>query len=197
MKTIASATIVAIAALAAARLSTAGEPACNAEPSCGAPASGDPGCCCPKCGCHEGLVPVCHPYCATKKIVKYKYCCKCDELCIPGRSPCCSTCGDGSCEKGCAANCGCNSGGCEQGHCNCLYRNVHTLVKIPYTVEVPVRKCTIEWVCPHCGCPCGSTESPGESQAPNAAPAPGAPIAPPPPPKSAQRAATDAVSLAR
>src|SRR5690349_5652745 len=101
MRTFASVTILAIAALAAARLLNAGEPACNAEPSCGAPACNDPGCCCPKCGCHEGLVPVCHPYCATKKVVKYRYCCQCAELCIPGRSPCCSTCGSGGCDKSC------------------------------------------------------------------------------------------------
>ncbi|HEV2972746.1 MAG TPA: hypothetical protein VGY55_22450 [Pirellulales bacterium] len=182
MKTIAMSAALAIAALAASRLSMAGEATCNAEPSCAAPACCDPGCCCPKCGCHEGLVPVCHSYCTTKKVTKYHYCCKCEELCIPGRFPCCPKCGDGCCEKGgCTDNCGCDNCGCESGKCNCLIKEVHKLVKIPYTVEVPVRKCTVEWVCPKCGCDCGCTEKT------NSVPAPAAPMppAPPAPEKSA------------
>jgi hypothetical protein len=183
MKTFASFTILAFVALAASRLSGAGEPGCNAEPSCGAPACCDPGTCCPKCGCHEGLIPVCHPYCTTKKVVKYHYCCKCEELCIPGRFPCCPKCGDGCCEHGGCAEQGCgNDCGCEQGKCNCLTRGVHTLVKIPYFVEVPVRKCSIEWVCPKCGGCCGCNEKSDAGPAPaGPTPAPSGPTPPPPP----------------
>jgi hypothetical protein len=179
MKTLYSFATLAVAALAAAGLSRAAEPGCNAEPSCAAPACCDSGTCCPKCGCHEGLVPVCHSYCTTKKVVKYHYCCKCEEMCIPGHSPCCPKCGEGCCENG-GGNGGCDTCGCDQGKCNCLVRDVHHLVKIPYTEEVPVRKCTVEWVCPKCGCNCGCSEG-------QAAPAPGAPMpaAPPAPNKSA------------
>ncbi|HEV2972748.1 MAG TPA: hypothetical protein VGY55_22460 [Pirellulales bacterium] len=175
-------TVAAFVAIAAIGLVRAGEPTCSAEPSCAAPACCDPGCCCPKCGCHEGMIPVCHPYCTTKKVVKYHYCCKCEELCIPGRFPCCPKCAEGCCENGgCTAGCGCTENGargacgCEEGKCNCLIREVHKLVKIPYTVEVPVRKCTIEWVCPKCGCNCGCTEKA------DSAPAPAAPMPPSPP----------------
>ncbi|HEV3415796.1 MAG TPA: hypothetical protein VG056_03265 [Pirellulales bacterium] len=175
-------TVAAFVTIAAIGLVRAGEPTCNAEPSCAAPACCNSGTCCPKCGCHEGMIPICHPYCTTKKVVKYHYCCKCEELCIPGRFPCCPKCGDGCCEKGgCTAGCGCTENGacdtcgCEQGKCNCLIREVHKLVKIPYTVEVPVRKCTVEWVCPKCGCNCGCSEKS------DSAPAPAAPMPPSPP----------------
>ena len=40
--------------------------------------------CCPNCGCR--LVPVCHVYCATKKVTEHKYTCICEEVCIPGCS---------------------------------------------------------------------------------------------------------------
>jgi hypothetical protein len=178
MKAILSCAAVAIAVLAVAGLK-AGEPTCNAEPSCTAPAGCNAGACCPKCGCHEGLIPVCHPYCATKKVVKYHYCCKCEELCVPGRFPCCPKCGDGCCDQaGCTGNCASDNCGGEQGKCNCLYRDVHKMVKIPYTVEVPVRKCTIEWICPKCKCCCGTTEVPAAASAPM-------PPSPPVPGKSA------------
>jgi len=176
MKTLYTFGTLAIAALAAAGLSRAAEPGCNAEPSCAAPACCDPGTCCPKCGCHEGLIPVCHSYCTTKKVVKYHYCCKCEDLCIPGHSPCCPKCGDGCCDQGCAANGGCGNCGCEESKCNCMVREVHKLVKIPYTVEVPVRKCTVTWVCPTCGCNCGCSE--GQAAPAPAGPMPAAPSAP-------------------
>ncbi|HEV3415794.1 MAG TPA: hypothetical protein VG056_03255 [Pirellulales bacterium] len=170
-------TVAAFVAIAAIGLVRAGEPTCNAEPSCAAPACCDPCTCCPKCGCHEGLVPVCHTYCTTKKVTKYHYCCKCEEICIPqGHCPCCPKCGEGCCEKGgCTDNCGCDNCGCENGKCNCLVKEVHKLVKIPYTIEEPVRKCTVEWVCPKCGCNCGCSEKS------DSAPAPAGPMPPSPP----------------
>jgi hypothetical protein len=161
--------ILAISALGIIGLSVIGEYPCNAAPSCSATS------CCPKCGCHEALIPVCHSYCTTKKETKYRYCCKCDVICIPDQSCCWTKCGVGLGEDGNRAKQGCckNNCGCADGNCNCLIKEAYKLVKIPYTVEVPVQKCAIEWVCPKCGCNCGWTEQS------NAAPA--TPVSPPPP----------------
>ncbi len=97
--------------------------------------------CCPSCGCC--LVPVCHVYCAPKTITHHEYTCRCEDVCIPGPSCCCC--------KGCNQCDGC----C--GHC-CV-RQVPRLVIHPVTEEVPVRKCTVQWVCPKCGACCGQCES--------------------------------------
>ena len=107
--------------------------------------------CCPSCGCR--LVPVCHVYCAPKTVVEHKYTCRCEEVCIPGPSCCCKGCGNcdgsGSCCGGDTCNNGC------QGCCgHCRVREVSRLVIHPVTKETPVRKCTVEWVCPQCGA-CG------------------------------------------
>jgi hypothetical protein len=176
MKAILMSSTLAIAALAVAGLSMAGEPTCDARPSCAAaPPTCDSCGCCPKCGCHECMIPICHSFCTTKKVTKYHYCCKCEEICIPDHCPPCPKCGDGCCDKaGCAEGCG-NDCGCESGKCKCLIVEAHKLVKIPYTVEVPVRKCTVEWVCPKCGCNCGCN---GTSEP---APTPTAPTPPLPP----------------
>jgi hypothetical protein len=119
-----------------------GEPACSAE--------GD-ACCnsaCPHCGC--GLVRVCHISCDTKKVTEYKYGCRCEDICIPGVTPICKQ--RRSCETSgeCADATGKN--GCQEG-CGgrCVIREAHKLVKYPVTKEVPVRKCTVAWVCPNCG----------------------------------------------
>ena len=48
--------------------SQGGEPSCGGDPSCGACPCGT---CCPQCGCHEGLVPVCHQYWEKKKVTEY------------------------------------------------------------------------------------------------------------------------------
>lgn len=45
-----------------------------------------------------------------------------------------------------------------------MVREVKKLVKIPYVEEVPVKKCWVEWVCPHCHCECGYTgEQPAQA----------------------------------
>ncbi len=178
MKTFVASLTLIVGGLALAGWSLAAETAadCTTAPTCAA------GTCCPQCGCHEGLVPVCHPYCTTKKTVKYKYCCKCDTICIPGHCPKCDWgCGDG----GCAAGSG--DGGCESGKCQCESLEVTHHMKIPYVVVTPVRKCYVTWVCPKCGCDC---HCPGEA----AAPAPGAPVpvAPPLPPAPGKSAAMPA-----
>src|ERR1700761_1242182 len=75
-----------LVAVAASLPSHAGENGCAAEPGCegGGVCGGAGGLCCPRCGCHEGLLPVCHPYVETKTITKYRYCCVCEDKCIPG-----------------------------------------------------------------------------------------------------------------
>jgi hypothetical protein len=184
---------IAISALAAIRMSNAGEAGCSAAASDGCCDSCG---CCPKCGCHEGMIPVCHNYCEMKKTTKYHYCCKCEEICAPsGHSKCCGGCdkcgGEGN------GGCGCNEGcGGEEENCHCHIYTAHKLVKIPYTVETPVKKCKVEWVCPRCGCNCGTTEAPNAAPAPSGppTPAPGIPTPPPPAPKSAQHNAANPIS---
>ena len=117
---------------------------------------------CPQCGC--GLVPVCHTYCTTKKVTEYKYACVCEDLCVPGPVPVCEKC----------ENC---EGACECGG-KCTLHQVRKLAKIPVTKEVPVRKCTVEWVCPTCNCQSGSSENAAPAAQP-AAPMPPSPPAPP------------------
>ena len=138
---------LAVPVFAAVALLLASELACNAEPSSTPPP------CCPQCGCHDGLIPVCHPYWTTKKETKYHYCCKCEPICIPDQWPCCSKSGCDS-GNGNDSNCCNDVGDCDGGKCNCLIIAQHRLVKFPYTVETPVCKCKIEWVCPRCGCNC-------------------------------------------
>lgn len=183
-----------IVALAAGLPSRADEAACNAEPNCG---SCPAGCCCPRCGCHEGLCPVCHPYCEMKKVTKYKFCYTCEDKCIPHGH--CETlfCHKCDCENQCGGAAGCTSGcGGESGNCGCescgrckVYE-VRKLCKIPYIEEVPVHKCWVEWVCPRCNCCCNAESAPsGCTENNNAAPA--APLPPAPPANAGKSAAGD------
>jgi hypothetical protein len=169
MKALIAPCVLMVVALAAFGLTMAEEPTCSDVTS--APS------CCPKCGCRECLVPICHSYCTTKSEKKYRYYCKCDVICIPDHCPCWLKCWAGGCENGSCGQQGCGNGDCESGKCSCLIKEVHKLVKVPYTVETPVRKCTIEWVCPKCGCNCGCTEQSDSVSAP-AAPLPPSPSAP-------------------
>ena len=143
-----------------------GGESCRAEAGCSD--------CCSQCGCR--LVPVCHISCTTKKVTEYKYVCKCEDLCVPGVTPICKKCR--SCETSgeCAAAC---DNGCEDGCCgHCKIHEVHKLAKYPVTKEVPVRKCTVEWVCPHCNCHgnCAAEAAPS-APVPTATPAPAPPTA--------------------
>jgi hypothetical protein len=118
---------------------------------------------CPQCGC--GLVPVCRTYCTTKKVTEYKHTCICEDLCVPGLIPICRK--GGNCE------------GCGESGGKCTLHAVKKLVKIPVTKEMPVRKCTVEWVCPRCDVQ--------DNGVPKAAPSP-TPAAPMPPTVPAPRA---------
>jgi hypothetical protein len=51
-------------------------------------------------------------------------------------------------------------------------------MKIPCDKEVPVKKCTVEWVCPHCDCQ-GNCN--GENVAPPTRVPAATPVAPAPP----------------
>jgi hypothetical protein len=114
--------------------------------------------CCPHCGCK--LVPVCHISCTTKKETTYKYTCRCETICVPGVTRCCDKRGD-----------------CK-GDCRCRVHEVKHLVKIPCDKEVPVKKCTVEWVCPHCDRHGNSAEQAAPTSAPVS---PSAPMPPAPP----------------
>jgi hypothetical protein len=137
--------------------------------------------CCPHCGCK--LVPVCHVSCTTKKETTYKYTCNCDTLCVPGVTRLCDKCGkcDGS-NQGAGSGEACTNGGdnsCPdgcKGGCKCRVHEVKHLVKVPSVKEVPVKKCTVEWVCPHCDCHGDCTEGVAPSN-PAPAPVPAPPVA--------------------
>jgi hypothetical protein len=165
---------IAISAVAAIGISNAGEPGCSA-------AASDGGCnscgCCPKCGCHECMIPVCHTYCEMKKTTKYHYCCQCEAICMPSGHRKCCDCGCDKCGGDCNGGCGSNEGcGCEENKCNCHIYTAHKLVKTPYTVETPVKKCKVEWICPRCGCNCGCSESTDSVAAPAGQPSPPPPV---------------------
>ncbi|HEY2883359.1 MAG TPA: hypothetical protein VGJ15_13015 [Pirellulales bacterium] len=132
---------IAILVLAISVFTAIGLP--KAEELSNTPATPKAPSCCPKCGCTECMLPVCHNYFTTKTEIKYRYYCKCETVCIP----------DGSCWLHCGGQ-KCDDCGCD-GKCNCTIKQETKMVKIPYKVETPVRKCAIEWVCPKCGCDCG------------------------------------------
>jgi len=108
---------------------------------------------CPHCGCC--LVAVCHTYCTTKKVTEYKYGCACVDTCVPGVTP--------LCQQGCGGR--------------CLMGESRKLVKYPVTKEVPVRKCSVEWVCPHCD----SHSNSSADVVPSSPALPSAPVPPAPP----------------
>jgi hypothetical protein len=124
------------------------EPARGGEAVCGANSGvNTPRECCPHCGCR--LVPVCQIYYTTKKVTEYKYRGVCEEICVPGVTP--------RSERlaGCRAPAQCGGAPCPDGcrECcagRCMVREVQKVAKYPVTREVPVRKCTVEWVCPAC-----------------------------------------------
>jgi hypothetical protein len=113
-----------------------------------------------------------------------------------GHGQCCD-CGCDNCASGCNGGGGCNEGCGGEENCHCHIWKSTQLVKYKYTVETPVKKCKVEWVCPHCGCACGTTEGPAAVPAPTGAPVapPAGPMPPPPPaPKSAQNSAANSIS---
>jgi len=203
----------------------AGSPACGESccsgGGCGESCCKEKECCnrCPHCGCK--LVPVCHCTCEMKKETKYRYCDKCDTICVPGPGclggkSCGCECEGGKCceaqccEKGCESCCEkCETCNHHNSGCGCSIHCVKTLIKCPYVVEHPVRKCCVEWVCPHCSgccqngqccasghccesgcCQSGCATTITAPMAP-ATPAPAAPAAPPAPKMAPPRSTMD------
>jgi hypothetical protein len=121
--------------------------------------------CCAHCGCR--LVSVCQIGCTTKKVTEYKYSYVCETICIPGVTPILkkSESCNGDCQNACGGR--------------CTVKEVKKLVKWPVTKEVPVRTCTVQWVCPN-GCDDGGQSAPAPAVAP-VPPAP--PVRPAPAPK--------------
>lgn len=107
--------------------------------------------CCAACGRHVACAQkTCQIVCDVKKEKKSYWCVECEEICtlLPGRRECgeCSPpprCGSSKCVK--------------------------KLVKKEYSVEVPVYKCVVLYLCPDCAA--------GQS-APSASPVPAAPAPP-------------------
>jgi hypothetical protein len=132
-----------------------GMPLQGGEPTCGSDAKNVAGCesLCPRCGCC--LVPVCHTYCTTKKVTEYKYVCTCEAFCIPGVTPICKNClnseNSGSCTNADGVSKNESAGDCTG---SCKIRETRKLVKYPVNKETPVKKCTVEWVCPQCKYSC-------------------------------------------
>lgn len=117
--------------------------------------------CCPQCGCNE-FKTVCRIVPQTTKTPKVEYSCKCEDICVPGRSQCVGT--------ECVTDCN----GCSheekvyQPTCGKVYTK-KTLVKTTTTVEKCTYKCVAESVCCKCGCCCGSgTGYSSQSYAPGA-----------------------------
>jgi hypothetical protein len=105
--------------------------------------------CCPHCGCNETKT-VCRLVPQVTKKPKIEYECKCEDICVPGRS----------CFVGTECVTDCN--GCTheekvyQPTCGKVYTK-RTLVKKTTTVESCTYKCVAETVCCNCGCSCGGS----------------------------------------
>jgi hypothetical protein len=170
--------VISLAAMAfLARAAVAGD-GCGAGPeNCGTLN------CCAKCGCRAACQPkVCQVVCEIKKETKYCWCVECKDFCpllptLLRRDGCDEAAADGkSCGEGCKDGCKeCGGEGC--GHCpnppHCgRSREIKTLVKREYQVDVPVYKCVTQYLCSACA-------SCAASQAEKAAPAPT--MAPPKP----------------
>jgi hypothetical protein len=82
---------------------------------------------CSKCGCGENIRKVCKAVPETKKIKETKWECKCEEICIPGRTL----------THDCQPTCG-------------RPRMVTKLVKKEVTKEVPSFKWVTTYVCGNC-----------------------------------------------
>jgi hypothetical protein len=148
----------------------------TAKDDCGSPN------CCAKCGCHVACVEkVCQIVCDVKKEAKHCWCVECKDICpllptVFGRDCCQENTGDGktggsSCEDGCK-DCGHAANPPHCGH----PRQVKTLVRKDYTVEVPVYKGVVKYLCPACN----SNAATPEQHAGHLSPVPvGAPPMPP------------------
>ena len=153
--------------------------------------AGCAGGCCEKCGCDDCDV-CCKLVCETKKVPKVKYCCKCEDFCVPHECPTTTVheCEAPKCEcdSCCNHECGAetwlkNLFHCDNAHAGCADSiGKKKLVKFVEQKEVPVYKWVAEKHCHQCGC-CSECDACGmqgvPSNVPNAAPAaPSTPMMP-------------------
>jgi hypothetical protein len=126
--------------------------------------AGDSCGCCSHCGCNN-VQKVCRLVPVVTKVPKTELCCKCEDICVPGKSIYCGT----ECVTDCDGNC------CQQKVYQPTCGKVYTkssVVKTTTMVEKCGYKCVVEYVCGGCGCCCGSSgASSGYSSGSNA-PAP-------------------------
>ena len=133
--------------------------------SAGGVQAGD--CCC-NCGGGCGVRKVCRLVCETKKIKDYCYGCKCDEICLPGKScrgclhsgDVCASCGQCGCDCGCDHKplCHLEWYDWKPGCADMLH--IKKLVKYEVEREVCSFKWVVEEVCDgccggHCESACG------------------------------------------
>lgn len=126
-------TVMSLAVCAAAFLATA---------AVWAAGGGD---CCQSCGCQCACDKVCKVICEKKIVTKTKYCCECEDFCVPGPS-----CLIGrECVDDCNAPHGVATRNIWQPG-RATIRTRKKLVKKTYTEEVPTYKWVVESCCPRC-----------------------------------------------
>ena len=133
--------------------------------------------CCAHCRCRCQTEKVCRVVAETKKVPKVCYSCKCDDVCLPGKS------------ELCGSHCECVPDVCDP--CCVKEKKVHDwipgcaevrsrakLYKTVKQVEVKSYKWVVEDLCPHCAANC--EHSAGASNPPAQATELTAPLPPPP-----------------
>src|SRR5262245_24476696 len=130
-------------------------------------------CKCNRCGCQAHCQKVCRVVCEMKEVKVTCYCCKEEDICIPGHSrKCGEICEPNPCCLARPADCDCN---CDDGNCAhrvldklfhenpCLIhetvwqpgcaakmRSVNKLIKYGVSKKVPTYKWVTEYCCDHC-----------------------------------------------
>jgi hypothetical protein len=115
-------------------------------------AAEEPCSCCAHCGCHN-VTKVCRLVPVIEKVPKVEYFCKCEDVCLPGRSKCVGTETVTDCD-----------GHCHQQKvfepcCGKVFSRV-TPGKTTTMVEKCTYKCVVEYVCGKCGAGNGQTYVP-------------------------------------
>lgn len=100
---------------------------------------------CPQCG--GGCQKVCRVKCEMRTVTTFKYCCKCEDFCLPGPSKCCG--------KKWVPDCASLFGGHYEQvwgpPCCGRVRHRKVLLKIPVTKQVPAYTCEVVNLCGKCG----------------------------------------------
>jgi hypothetical protein len=97
---------------------------------------------CDRCGCCCQCQAVCRVVCEMKEVSQTTWCCKCEEVCVPGRSQRC--------------DCDCSCGHCPQ--CReqswvptaAYVKSRKVPVKHVEKVKKPSYRLVVEHICPHC-----------------------------------------------